>query len=232
MRLAAALILCLFAAPVLGQGRTQVPVEAVSDPDLSQLSDAELLDLLGQLERERERYPLRVDVFGIPLGFGVAPGVGFVTLLATNRRDRVWSGDWDGSITLGMGLGDPENGIGVTPILDITSVTPYHFGQSGKFGLKFSRNIALGGQWLGGVAVDFDNLITWGDAKVLDPEVNVAVSALRGAGDGLPMPLLITAGYGSGVSLRSTEPGWFGGIGLGVTHSLAVGAGQPGAGRG
>lgn len=225
MRFFLTVLTLLLPIPALAQVRPESVVVSAAELDLSKLSDKEILDLLTQLEDQRERWPRRVSVFGIPLGFGVANGVGFASLSMTNRRDRGRVGDWDASIALGIGLGNPETGIGVTPVIDITSVSPHHFGESGKVSLKFSRAVPLGQSWRGAVGLDLDNLLTWGDSQVLDRTTNLAFSGLRRADAKLPVPILLTGGYGTGVSDRGNEPGFFGGIGVGVSNSLAMGLG-------
>jgi hypothetical protein len=213
------------AGPLGAQTRVPLPAEApVSLPDLSQLSDGELLDLLARLERARRRAG-PVSVFGIPSGFGVPHGVGFAALAATNRRDRGRTGDWDASLVLGAGFGDAETGVNITPLLDVTSVSPHHFGESGKFGLRLARHLPGARQWRLSTALDLDNLLTWGDSRVLSREWSVAVSGLRAPDDSFGAPVMVSLGYGSGVSQRGTEPGGFAGIGIGVSPSGSLGLG-------
>lgn len=191
--------------------------------DPKTLSDEELLDLLAQLEAQRRARPRPVGLFGIPSAFGAPRGLGFTAGSVTNRRDRGRAGAWDASLAFGFGLGDAENGIGVTPVFDITSVTPKHFGSSGKIGVKLSRHFAFGNGWRGAVALDLHNLVTWGDSRVLDPGWSVAVSGLHATAAG--MPVLLSAGYGSEISDRGTEPGAFAGIGLGLGPRAGVSLG-------
>lgn len=217
--------LCLAPGIATGQALPDIPIAITPDLDPSTLSDAELLDLLQRLEQGRAARPRPVGIFGIPSGFGVPRGVGFAALALTNRRDRARLGDWDASIALGFGLGDPDNGIGITPTIDITSVSPRHFGSSGKLGLSLSRSLPFGPRWRGSAALDLANLVTWGDSTVLDRDWNLAVSAVRPAGAGGDMPLMISLGYGSGVSDRGTTDGFFAGVGAGLSDSFGVSLG-------
>lgn len=187
--------------------------------DPAALSDAELLDLLAQIEARRAAPPWRVGLFGANTAFALPKGYGFVSAAATNRRDRRFRGDWDASLAFGFGFGDADHGVGVMPVIDITSVTPDHFGSSGKVGVKFSRNIDFAGAWQGAASLELQNLLTWGDSDVLDPGWTVAVSAVH---SGRGRPILLTAGLGSAVAERGTEDGVFGGIGMALTPRTAA----------
>jgi hypothetical protein len=188
-------LLCCLPAPPIAQTLPDPAVPEVPEPppqiNPSQLSDTELLDLLAQIEARRAAAPWRVGLFGAKPAFVLPRGFGFVAGAATNRRDRQFSGDWDGSLAFGVGFGDADRGIGVMPVIDITSVSPYHFGSSGKVGIKFSRNLAFPGAWQGAASLDLHNLLTWGDSSVLDPGWSVAVSAVH---PGRGRPVLLTLG--------------------------------------
>lgn len=227
MRTARLLALCaaLLPLPAAAQGIRQIPLPEAQSIDPATLSDAELLDLLERLEQGRAPVARRVSLFGIPTGFGAPRGVWFVSAAATNKRDRIWPNDWDASFAIGFGLGDPVNGIGITPVLDITSVSPHHFGESGKLGVKFSREMAFGAQWRGAVGLDVDNLATWGDSRSLDTEWSLSLSAVRPGGPEFPYPVLLSAGYGSGVKARSSDPGWFAGAGIGLGEAWGLSLG-------
>lgn len=211
---------------------TAAPAQTVHGPalpgadlDPATLSDAELLDLLARIEARRRPFPDRVATLGIPTGFGAPRGLAFASAALTDRRDRGRAGDWDGSLAIGIGLGDATRWIGITPVIEITSVTPNHFGSSGKLGVKLSRRFALGGTWMGSASLDLHNLLTWGDSTALDPEAGVSVSAIRPADAAFGFPLLLSAGYGSGVSRIGADPGGFAGVGIGLTESFGVNLG-------
>lgn len=226
MRLLYAVVLCLLALPVLAQSVPRGPnAQNLADLDPTTLSDAELLDLLNRYEAARRGLPQRVGVFGIPSGFGAPRGLGFVSGAVTNRRDRAQIGDWDASVVLGIGLGDARRGVAVTPVLDLTSVTPHHFGESGKLSLQFSRALRLGAGWQGAVALEVQNLATWGDSRVLDRNWSVALSGIRPADGLFGRPVMLSAGWGSGVSDRSTAPGVFAGAGIGLSHRVGLSLG-------
>lgn len=221
------LILGILLAPCLASAQTvrQIPLPEAQSIDPSTLSDAELLDLLERLEAGRLPNRRRVSLFGIPAAFGAPRGYWFASAAVTNRRDRVFAGDWDASLAIGFGLGDPVNAVGITPVIDITSVSPHHFGESGKAGVKISRELSFGPRWRGAVGLDLENLATWGDSRVLDPEWSIAVSAVRAASPDWPWPVIVSAGLGSGVKARSTSPGWFAGAGIGLGEAWGASLG-------
>jgi hypothetical protein len=215
------LLICLLPSLAMAQTDARPPSLASPDFDPSTLSDQEILDLLRQIEARRD-YPQRTVIMGIPSGFGAPRGFGFVSFAATDRRERVWPGDFDASIALGYGLGNAQTAIGVTPVIEITSTTPSHFGSSGRVGLHFSRNFKLGETWQGAAGLGLQNLLTWGDSSVLDPEWNLSFSSVRRADERLGVPILISAGYGSGVSRFGSDPGFYGGIGVGIHKNFGL----------
>ena len=224
-RLFAAAIAAMFALPLCAQSIRHISLPEAQAIDPATLSDAELLDLLERLEQGRAPMMRRVSMFGIPTGFGAPRGLWFVSAATTNRRDRRTLGDWDASFAVGFGLGDPVNGIGITPIIDITSVSGFHFAESGKVGVKLSRELAFGPNWRGAVGLDLDNLLTWGDSRVLDVETTLSVSAVRGGGPGWRYPVMLSAGYGTGVKTGTNDPGWFAGAGVGLSDSYGLSLG-------
>lgn len=208
-----ALAFCLtLVAPLL----CAASLSAQTDIDPSAMSDAELMQALAALEAPAPSG--RVSIAGIPGGFGLPAGVGHVGLGVTDRRDRRRRGDWDGSIALALGFGDADRALGVTALVEITSVSAFHFGQSGKAGLSFHRNVPLGSEWRGAVALEARNLVRWGDSAVLEPEWGLAASAVRSG----TTPVMLSLGYGSAVSDFGLEPGWTAGIGLGLSDRMGV----------
>ena len=208
----------------MAQSLPDAPPVLSGDIDPASLTDAELLDILRRIEAQRQR-PGRVAIFGIPSGFGAPKGYGFVSAAATNRRDRGRLGAWDASLAFGVGLGNATTGVGITPIVDITSVSPYHFGESGKLGIRVSRALPSRGAWQMSVAVDANNLLTWGDSNVLDTEMSIAVSAIRPGDARGRYPVMLTLGYGTGVSGIGTAPDFFAGAGVGLRRNLGLSLG-------
>jgi len=200
----------------------QAPVLLTPDIDPGALSDQELLDLIDWLETHRLDRPRPVGILGIPSGFSVPRGVGFVAGALTDRRDRRFSGDFDASFAFGYGFGNARRGVAVTPLVDITSVTPSKFGSSGKISVKLSRQIPAGKAWVGAIGISLENLVTWGDSDVLDRTYNLAYSAVRPAGPRNARPIMVSLGYGTGVSDRGTTPGAFAGLGVGLSEFAGV----------
>ena len=220
-----ALLAVLMPTQGVAQSVPDVPVDAPLDIDPSSLSDEELLALLTQLERQRRVGPRQVGIFGIPSGFAPPKGLGFAAAALTNRRDRGRVGDWDASLALGFGLGDADTGIAIAPVIDITSVTPNHFGSSGKISVKLSRTLPMPDGWRGAAAIDLQNLVTWGDSNVLDRTWSLSASAIRLTRPDRRNPLMFSFGYGTGVSDRGTDNGFFAGLGAGLSEHYGVSLG-------
>lgn len=209
--LPAALALCLASLPAHGDEPLLVPAE---------LGDAALLDLRDQIAGELAR-SAPVTVVGIRSGFGQAPGLLSFGGALTNLRDRQFD-DWDASLTLTYGFGDDRAGVGVTLTADITSVSPFHFGQSGKLNLALTRRFGPEGvPWTGSVAIGAENLAPWGDSEALETDYFAAFSWHRQGSLETP-PLMVSLGYGTGVSGGGYEPGLFGGIGVGLGQNSAA----------
>ncbi|MGL5033564.1 MAG: hypothetical protein ACRC6M_07160, partial [Microcystaceae cyanobacterium] len=165
--------------------------------------DVELEELRQQL-----RIPAKVNLdaqkyspslsTGIPSAFGANWGDSFVSLsgaTAGNNRD----GQIDGSISLGLGLGDSSQLAGVTLAYNIGSIN--NFGQNGTFDLQVSRvayqepehQIAVAAGWSGFAQYGSEDIIpstVWGaitSVSLLQPDDAVN-----------KMPLLLSVGAGGG----------------------------------
>ena len=224
LRWAAVLLVSILPVPAPAQTETGSAFTPAPAIDPSTLSDQDLLTLLREIESRRNA-PKRAFILGVPLAFGSARGQAFLAAAATNRRDRRRVGDWDASLVMGFGLGDARRGIGVTPVVEITSVSPFHFGSSGRVGLSFSRRFAPVGKWQSAASLGLQNLVTWGDSNILDPEWNVTFSSIRLADSSLRFPVLVSAGYGSAVRNFGSDPGFYGGVGIGLHKSFGVSLG-------
>jgi hypothetical protein len=188
---------------------------AAAQPDPAELSDDDLLALLGELDRMLAPAP-RVAGYGIPSAFGAPHGLVFASVSGTNRSDRR-KDIVDGSMALGFGLGDARAALSVTPYLVITSVSPRDFGDSGTLGLSLHREFdAPFGP--AAFSVGFENLVRWGDSADLDPGAYVAASGLFEVG----LPVLATVGYGSGIADSGREPGAFAGVAVGLGPRLSA----------
>jgi len=107
--------------------------------------------------------------FGSPIGFGARGGDYFFGVngattsgnrVAGIENDFIGDLDIDGSITGGIGLGDPERFVGVELALNVISLTN-DFGDSGALAVKVHRNIGT----RGALSIGTENDLAWGEAK-------------------------------------------------------------------
>jgi hypothetical protein len=187
--------------------------------DPGSLSDADLVALREAIARQLER-EAPVSITGIRSGFGLSFGQIAAGAGLTDRRERRFEGDWDASLSFAFGLLPQDSPIGATLGVDITSVSPFHFGQSGTMGLTLTHRLAPMGDWQGSLALGAENLVTWGDSTAQSVEYFVAGSWHR-PGDQDAPPLLLSVGYGTGEADGGGEAGLFGGVGLGLTDRSA-----------
>lgn len=158
-----------------------------------------------------------LTLLGIPSATVAPAGVGYVALSGTRRSPM--NARTDGSLELGLGLGNAETGVGVQGKAVVTSLTD-DFGDSGYLGFKLSRRIATG-QVPVYAGVEVDNLAAWGDSSENDPSVTAMVTGFAAARVGdAQMPVMFTLGAGSHARDNGTQPGVFAGIGAGFTSSL------------
>lgn len=108
--------------------------------------------------------------FGSPVGFGARRGDYFFGLNAATSAqdpdapssDNDFIGDLalDGSLTAGIGMGDPQQSVGVEVAVNVTSLTD-HFADSGAVAVKLHRSIGS----LGSLSIGTENDLAWGDMK-------------------------------------------------------------------
>jgi hypothetical protein len=156
-----------------------------------------------------------LTLLGIPSATVAPAGVGYVALSGT--RSSPMNARTDGSLELGLGLGNAETGVGVQGKVVVTSLTD-DFGDSGYVGFKLSRRIAAG-QVPFYAGVEVDNLAAWGESGDNDPSVSAMLTGFAAVpmGDG-QMPVMFTLGAGSHLRDNGTEPGVFAGVGAGFTR--------------
>lgn len=200
------------------------PVAAWPGPgqktDLSGLTDAALLAMLDQVD-QRLKQMRPVAIAGVPSGFAMPRGRLYAGLSLTNRRDRRYD-TWDGSLSFGAGFGDPVSRLGAVLSVDVTSLSPFHFGASGKVGVSLHRELDVrSADWRLSLGLAGENLIRWGDSQVLSPEWTATATALWTPDDG-PASVMVSAGLGSAIMRNSSKPGGFIGIGAGVSDTMAL----------
>lgn len=153
----------------------------------------------------------------------VAPhGLGFASLGLTSKRGGTGN-DWDGSMTLGAGLGDAQRAAGLQVTANITSLSS-NFGDSGYFEAKLARLVVPGDSPLY-VAAQVEGLARWGQASTVPQRGRIMATWFTDLSTGNDLfPLMVTLGYGSHLRNGRTDPGVFAGAGIGLTRNLGVSA--------
>ena len=106
----------------------------------------------------------------------------------------------DGSLSLGFGLGNPFNSVGVEVNIDITSVgggPGFDFGDSGGVGFKLHRYLGNNAA----VAVGWSNPIKWGDVNLAEDTFYGVFTRSFFLQPGNPqhnLPLTVSLGLGTG----------------------------------
>lgn len=142
---------------------------------------------------------------GTPVAFGLETGDAFIGLYgATAGRIR---DTFDGSISLGLGLGDAREYFGVEGVYNINSIR--RFAENGSFDLKVHRSVYEDADKQVAVAVGWTNFANYGKdsggtrssvygaatySQLTDPQ------SLEN-----PKPLIATVGVGGGVYRKSTS---------------------------
>lgn len=160
--------------------------------------------------------------FGSPIGFGAGytefiAGIGGQTL-PEGSQDSV-----DGSMSVGVGIGDPTKWVGLEVSSTIISLQD-DFGADGNFNFKLHHAIP---SYRMSVAVGVENTGRWGDAKQTESAKYAVVSKVFDAspvGSNVPMSLAVTAGAGDG---RFSKPGEdtinpFGAVALSLFRRVSV----------
>jgi hypothetical protein len=177
-----------------------------------------------------DRKPVSV---GVPSGFGASGGTAFGSVAYTNQdRNTGVQDDDDGSIAIGLGLGDPVRSVGVEVVVGITSVSTSFwgdgtFGDEGNVGLKLHRAVSgLPGSTSASLSAGVGNLAGWGSTRELPRNYYTAYSQVNDLTiDGQVYPVNATVGFGSAVSGVDRDPGAFASVGVGVTGQLSMGVG-------
>ncbi|MEL6584461.1 MAG: hypothetical protein AAFQ36_11565 [Pseudomonadota bacterium] len=194
------------------------PLAAQEDPSLTA---EELFELLDALEAQLDP-PKLTAITGVASAHTAPHGVGFVGVAGTNNRERAQEDKIDGSLAFGLGLGNSEI-VGAQIVVDVTSVKLNGFGDSGIVGVKLNRSFSAFGQPIT-AALSVDQLLPWGDSKVLNPSVT-PVMTTRFEGPellGTRWPLLFTTGYEYQAKTTYRDSNAFAGVGLGLTQNLGT----------
>jgi hypothetical protein len=142
---------------------------------------------------------------GTPVAFGLETGDAFIGVFAATAgriRDT-----FDGSISVGTGLGDASNFLAVEGVFNMTSIR--NFGSNGTFDLKVHRLVYEDFYRQVGVAVGWTNFANYGsDSGGTRSSVYGAatISQLTDPENlDSPKPLIATLGVGGGVYRKSTS---------------------------
>lgn len=172
----------------LGLGLTcQVGAQGPALDDLG-LSDAQMRALLGVLSAPSSSPGI---VLGSPVAFGadwgeVSVGVAAQTLPKSSRQSV------DGSMSIGIGLGDAREYVGLETTVSVISLKD-SFGDVGAVGAKFHTTLPGRSAFAAGV----ENAVRWGSTKRSKARPFVAATKfwdLAPAGRGNPLPLSTNVG--------------------------------------
>lgn len=148
----------------------------------------EFLGLLKAL-RSALYFPKLLVAQGAPTATTTPSGVGFASVSGTMKRDGIQG--IDGSMAFGAGFGNATTGIGGQVAVNLTSVDPADFADSGTVSLKLSRNLppSFGNTSVG---VTFDNVMPWGDSARNKLKTSAAITTVKqfdptGSGDTIPV---------------------------------------------
>lgn len=161
-----------------------------------------------------------LTLLGIPSAT-VAPG-GSVYGGLSYATSRPGPGDdADGSMSLGFGLGDANESIGLQVSAEIISLKD-EFGDSGYFEIKASRRIAEGRTPLY-LGLGVSDLAPWGDTAENETSFDLMLTGfhlMQTSTDAFPV--MFTVGAGTHVRDNGTEPGAYAGLGVGLSDSFAA----------
>ena len=168
---------------------------------------------------------------GIPSAFGAAWGDLFVSVTAAGA-DRVRN-EVDGSISAGLGLGDPRTAVGVELAYNLLSIR--NFGSNGSFDAKVHREIFANETTQAAVAAGWNNFVNYGDdvdgTESSPYGVVSAAHLLQPNNPANRLPITGTLGVGGGnFSDENADVGVLAGVGLQVDPRLSLNAAWSGVG--
>ena len=171
------------------------------------------------------------SVANIASGFGASNGVGFAAVsYSDNDMQTDVEGDDDGSIVIGIGLGDPQENFGVEASIGITSVSTSFWGD-GKFADEGNLNLkahrlapSFGLSDTASVSIGASNLAGWGSTRENPTNAYAAYSGIKYLGQFDEYSLGYTLGWGSAVSNTETDAGFFYGVALArANYNISMG---------
>jgi hypothetical protein len=168
---------------------------------------------------------------GIPSAFGAAWGDLFASLTVSGA-DRIRN-EVDGSISAGLGLGNPRTAVGVELAYNLLSIR--NFAENGSFDAKVHREVFANDTTQAAVAVGWNNFVNYGDdVEGSESSVYGVVSAAHLLQPNNPanrLPVTGTLGVGGGsFSDDGSDVGVLAGVGLQVDPRLSLNAAWSGVG--
>jgi hypothetical protein len=136
--------------------------------------------------------------FDSPTGFGLNLGnigvaVGGTKLAAGVAEQQGFTSDYDGSLAVVAGLGDPARWVGVDLVVTAISVAD-SFGDAGSAGIKVHRRLFGGGSFAAGI----EDAVRWGGASDSRSRWYAAYSHVipLAPSSRNQMPIVFNAGWG------------------------------------
>lgn len=172
-----------------------------------------------------------VTIAGIRAGTVAPGGLAFVSVSLSSRRDigtgyATSGGFWDkrdGSIALGMGFGNADQGLGFQVTANITSLKD-DFGDAGYLTLKAATRLQGGGTPLY-LGVTADHIAGWGVAESPDESFDLTLTAFPTAAiGGVDRRLMLTLGAGTNIRNNDSDPGVYFGAGMAMNDNWALSA--------
>ena len=194
-------------------------------PSIASSSDFESYRRAVNVLAENEPRP---SIGSVASGFGASQGQFFAAVSYSDRDLQTDNqNDDDGSIVIGLGIGNPQN-IGALELsLGITSVSTSLWGD-GKFADEGNLNAKLhkivptllGGDYAS-VSIGASNLTGWGSTRDMPTNSYLAYSEHQSIGEFSQYKLAYSFGYGSSAGLGESGGSLFGGIALARSNFTA-----------
>ncbi|QHV01373.1 hypothetical protein [Synechocystis sp. CACIAM 05] len=196
---------------------------------VEELREQLLIPPIDDAKLARVYYPTLT--FGVPSAFGPSWGDIYISGTgATPGNDR--DGQVDGSISMGFGLGDPVENVGLNFAYNIGSIN--NFGQNGTFDMSASRMVYQDPITAVAIAAGWSDFARYGGNAVQDSTVWGTVTSysfLRPDDPVNKLPLLLSLGVGGGYFRQDpASTGVFGGVGLQIAPQVGVGIQWSGVG--
>lgn len=189
-----------------------------------QLTDVQKREVVALLTAPKASPGIGISV---PTGFGASSGTIFASIGGTTT-DNDNTDDLDGSMSIGMGIGDATEALALEVQANIISLTNNadgsDVGEEGSVSIKLSRNIGS----TSAISVGAENITTWGEATGDDVDASgyIAFTNLQALSDNPsnPLTLGITIGVGSErFAFADTNTfGVFGAVSLAVHRQIGL----------